>query len=61
MDRWIMVHWFELAALGLLSINLWFVVSVLNVMRHTNRWLVFLTRHVEEIGRSDRHRQNVQG
>ena len=43
-DRWIIIHWFELSTLVLLCLNLWFVVSVLNVLRATNHWLAFLSR-----------------
>jgi len=43
-DRWIIIHWFELSTLVLLGLNLWFVVSVLNVLRATNHWLTFLSR-----------------
>jgi hypothetical protein len=42
--RWVMLHWFELGTLILLCFNLWFVSSVLHVLRETNRWLVILTR-----------------
>jgi hypothetical protein len=41
---WAIIHWFELGTLVLLCLNLWFVSSVLNALRETNRWLVFLTR-----------------
>jgi hypothetical protein len=37
-------HWFELGTLALLCLNLWFVSSVLNALRETNRWLAFLAR-----------------
>ena len=43
-DRWVIVHWFELSSLVLLCLNLWFVSSVLNVLRQTNHWLAFLSR-----------------
>jgi len=43
-DHWIIVHWFELSALVLLCLNLWFVFTVLNVLRETNRWLAILSR-----------------
>jgi hypothetical protein len=42
--RWAIVHWFELGTLVLLCLNLWFVFSVLNALRETNRWLAFLSR-----------------
>jgi hypothetical protein len=41
---WVIIHWFELGTLGLLCLNLWFVSSVLNAQRETNRWLAFLIR-----------------
>src|SRR6202035_152580 len=34
----------SLGTLALLSLNLWFVSTVLNTLRETNRWLAFLTR-----------------
>jgi len=39
---WIRIHWFELAALALLSANLWFALGILNVLRAMNEALVFL-------------------
>jgi hypothetical protein len=42
-DRWVILHWFELSTLALLCLNLWFVSSVLNALRETNRWLSFLS------------------
>ena len=44
MYRWVVIHWFELGTLLLLCLNLWFVFKVLNALRETNRWLVFLSR-----------------
>ena len=41
---WVVLHWFELITLALLILNLWFVSSVLNVLRETNRWLTLLSR-----------------
>ena len=41
---WVIIHWFELGTLALICLNLWFVSSVLNALRETNRWLAFLTR-----------------
>jgi hypothetical protein len=40
---WVVIHWFELATLILLFLNLWFVSSVLHALKETNRWLAFLT------------------
>jgi hypothetical protein len=42
--RWVITHWFELASLVLLCLNLWFLSTVLAALRETNRWLGFLTR-----------------
>jgi hypothetical protein len=42
--QWIVLHWFELSTLVLLCLNLWFVTSVLVVLRDTNRWLAFLSK-----------------
>ncbi len=44
MNAWVVMHWFELGTLALLLLNLWFVSSVLNVLRETNRWLTVLSR-----------------
>jgi hypothetical protein len=41
---WVVLHWFELITLALLILNLWFVSSVLGVLRETNRWLTLLSR-----------------
>ena len=41
---WIILHWFELGTLVLLCLNLWFVLTVLNSLRETNRWIGFLSR-----------------
>jgi hypothetical protein len=35
--RWAIIHWFELGTLALLCLNLWFVSTVLNALRETNR------------------------
>jgi hypothetical protein len=44
MSSWVTMHWFELGTLVLLCLNLWFVFVVLNALRETNRWIVFLSR-----------------
>jgi hypothetical protein len=44
MSAWVILHWFELGTLVLLCLNLWFVYSVLNALRETNRWIAFLSR-----------------
>jgi len=49
MVHWMVIHWFELSTLGLLILNLWFVYSVLEVMRQTNRWLNFLSLRWDQI------------
>ena len=44
MSAWVILHWFELGTLVLLCLNLWFVSTVLNALRETNRWIAFLSR-----------------
>ena len=44
MSNWVILHWFELGTLVLLCLNLWFVSTVLNALRETNRWIAFLSR-----------------
>ena len=44
MSAWVILHWFELGTLVLLCLNLWFVLTVLNALRETNRWIGFLSR-----------------
>ena len=44
MSAWVVLHWFELGTLVLLCLNLWFVSSVLNALRETNRWIGLLSR-----------------
>jgi len=41
--NWIILHWFEVGTLVLLCLNLWFVSTVLNALRETNRWIAFLS------------------
>jgi hypothetical protein len=55
MDHWIVVHWFELSTLLLLGLNLWFVASVLGVLRETSRWLEFLSVRWERLAAVDRN------
>jgi hypothetical protein len=43
-DRWVILHWFELSTLILLCLNLWFLFKVLTVLKETNHWLAFLSR-----------------
>ena len=44
MSAWVILHWFELGTLVLLCLNLWFISTVLNALRETNRWIAFLSR-----------------
>ena len=53
MDRWIVIHWFELSSLALLCLNLWFIFTVLNVLRETNRWLTILSRWLDRMQSPD--------
>lgn len=53
MIHWMAIHWFELSTLGLLILNLWFINSVLEVMRQTNRWLNFLSLRWDQISQLD--------
>ena len=50
--HWIRVHWFELSALLLLGLNLWFVIKVLNVLRAVQDSLMLLARWLD-IARSE--------
>ena len=50
--HWIRVHWFELSALLLLGLNLWFVVKVLSVLRAVQDSLMLLARWLD-IARSE--------
>jgi hypothetical protein len=43
-QRWIIIHWFELATLALLCLNLWFVTAVLSALRSVNNWLIFFAK-----------------
>ena len=59
MYRWVIIHWFELSALLLLCLNLWFVSSVLNTLRETNRWLTILSSiQWDQVHGPDRTKQN---
>ena len=46
------VHWFELSALLLLGLNLWFVIKVLIVLRAVQDSLMLLARWLD-IARSE--------
>jgi hypothetical protein len=50
--HWIRVHWFELSALVLLALNLWFVVKVLSVLKAVQDGLLLLARWLD-IARHD--------
>jgi len=43
-EHWIRLHWFELSALALLGLNLWFVAKVLSVLRAVQDGLILLAR-----------------
>lgn len=60
MGQWVRVHWFELSALTLLGLNLWFISSVLGAMRETNAWLALLARYLDERARPV-ERQDLPG
>ena len=50
--HWLRVHWFELSALLLLGLNLWFVIKVLSVLRAVQDSLMLLARWLD-IARSE--------
>ena len=56
MEHWIRLHWFELSALVLLGLNLWFVIKVLSVLRAVQDGLILLARWLD-IARSEVDRQ----
>ena len=60
MYHWIRLHWFELSALVLLGLNLWFVTTVLSVLRAVQDSLILLARWLD-IARSDLQRQPGAG
>jgi len=60
MEHWIRLHWFELSALVLLALNLWFVTKVLNVLRAVQDSLILLARWLD-IARTDIDRQPGAG
>jgi hypothetical protein len=45
--QWIRLHWFELSALTLLGLNLWFVVKVLSVLGAVQDGLILLARWLD--------------
>jgi hypothetical protein len=42
--HWIRVHWFEVSALVLLGLNLWFVIKVLSVLWAVQDGLILRAR-----------------
>ena len=60
MEHWIRLHWFELSALVLLGLNLWFVIKVLSVLRAVQDSLILLARWLD-IPRSEADRQRDAG
>ena len=60
MYHWVRLHWFELSALVLLGLNLWFVIKVLSVLRAVEDSLILLARWLD-IARSDTDRQPGAG
>lgn len=47
MEHWIRLHWFELSALVLLALNLWFVIKVMSVLRAVQDSLILLARWLD--------------
>ena len=60
MYNWVRLHWFELSALVLLSLNLRFVIKVLSVLRAVQDSLILLARWLD-IARSEADRQRDAG
>ena len=60
MEHWIRLHWFELSALVLLGLNLWFVIKVSSVLRAVQDGLILLARWLD-IARSEIDRQSEPG
>jgi hypothetical protein len=58
--HWIRVHWFEVSALVLLGLNLWFVIKVLSVLRAVQDGLILLARWLN-IARSEVNDQAAAG
>jgi hypothetical protein len=46
--RWIIIHWFEISALLLLCLNLWYLLRVRNTLDETNRWFSILASYLAE-------------
>ena len=47
MNYWIRLHWFELSALLLLGLNLWFVAKILGVLKAVQDSLILLARWLD--------------
>ena len=60
MYNWVRLHWFELSALVLLSLNLRFVIKVLSVLRAVQDSLILLARWLD-IARIEIDRQPGAG
>ena len=60
MEHWIRLHWFELSALVLLALNLWFVIKVISVLRAVQDSLILLARWLD-IARTEIDRQPEPG
>ena len=60
MDRWIVIHWFELFTLALLCLNLWFVFEVLKVLRAVKDCLMLLAGWLDKT-RSESRREAGAG
>ena len=60
MDRWIVIHWFELITLVLLCLNLWFVFEVLKVLRAVKDCLMLLAGWLDKT-RSESKRKGGAG
>ena len=58
--HWIRVHWFEVSALVLLGLNLWFVIKVLSVLRAVQDSLILLARWLD-LARSEVNGQAAAG
>jgi hypothetical protein len=59
-EHWIRIHWFELSALVLLALNLWFVIKVMSVLRAVQDSLILLARWLD-IARTEIDRQPEPG
>ena len=60
MDSWIRIHWFEVSALILLGLNLWFVFEVLTVLRRVKDGLLLLAQLLDVLQsrtKSERHEE----